>query len=88
MTREQAKHIQQIQRDFNLEVSPKYARGADSHGGNLWSLTPLELVDEAMAEALDQYVYLHTLREALRGRATSAAAQKRLRGNPVRRRPS
>ena len=43
----------------------KYTEGAIKHGGDLLDKTPSQLVDEAIGEAIDQLVYLLTLKEKL-----------------------
>ena len=65
MTDEQEANLAEIKADFNKEVSLKYAKGALEHGGNIWDLTQLQLINNAMDEAVDQYVYLHTERKKI-----------------------
>lgn len=65
MTEEQQAHVDRIKSDFRGKVQAKYANGVKEHGGNLWERDALYLVEQAMDEAMDQYVYLHTLRERL-----------------------
>ncbi len=43
----------------------KYEIGQKEHGGNLWEKDTLFLVDQAIDEAIDQVVYLTTLRDKL-----------------------
>jgi len=40
----------------------KYRKGAEEHGGNLWDLSEDELLDEAINEAIDQVIYLLTIK--------------------------
>lgn len=68
LTPEQDKHIRQIQDDFSTAVRLKYTEGVKEHGGNIWDLP--NLIDEAMKEVIDLYVYLHTLRGQLHGGKT------------------
>lgn len=65
MTGEQEQHLQQIKDEFGEAVERKYRAGAAEHGGNLWDKTPLQLCDEAIAEAIDQVTFLLTLRTKL-----------------------
>jgi hypothetical protein len=65
MTPAQGAHASRIAQGLSATLLAKYERGVVEHGGNLWERTPLELVDEALAEVLDQFVYLTTLREKL-----------------------
>lgn len=65
MSPEQEAHIQAIIGRFTKEAYHKYAAGVAEHGGNLWDLSDTKLVEAAMEEAIDQYVYLYTLREKI-----------------------
>lgn len=58
-------HLNRILKDTRKLLSAKYTKGQKEHGGELWKLTPLQLVTEALNEALDQVTYLHTLREVI-----------------------
>jgi hypothetical protein len=57
-------HLQAILASFEAEVSDKYRKGAAEHGGHLWEKPGM--IDEAMNEVLDLYVYLYTLRDQIR----------------------
>jgi hypothetical protein len=57
-------HLQTILASFEAEVSEKYRKGAIEHGGHLWEKPGM--IDEAMNEVLDLYVYLYTLRDQIR----------------------
>lgn len=65
MTPEQEQHLQGIQEDFCELVDAKYRKGQAEHGGNLLNKLPAEVLDMAIEEAIDQVVYLLTLREIL-----------------------
>lgn len=67
MTAEQEKHLANIETAFLAKVDRKYRRGAAEHGGNLWELGAIELVENALDEAIDQVTYLETLLEKLKG---------------------
>lgn len=58
-------HAQIIGNSVKAELITKYLKGASEHGGHIKDLTPLQLVEMALEEAIDQYVYLYTLKEAL-----------------------
>ena len=58
---EQELHLQRIKDQFLQFVDIKYSRGQAEHGGQLW-LNP-SLLDNAIDEAIDQVVYLLTLKE-------------------------
>lgn len=65
MTIAQEQHLQRVKDRFDLDVDTKYRAGAREHGGTLLDASALWLIEEAMKEAVDQYVYLMTLREKL-----------------------
>ncbi len=65
LTIEQKLHLARIKHSFETRVDEKYKRGQKAHGGNLFELSALDLVYEALSEAIDQVVYLDTLREVL-----------------------
>lgn len=66
LTNEQLEHIKEILEWFNTTMPPKYTKGAVEHGGDIRDLTPIVLVENALEEALDNIVYLLTLREKLK----------------------
>lgn len=57
-------HLKKIKIQFTDMVDEKYRRGAEEHGGKLWEKTGL--VDMAIEEAIDQVVYLLTLKEQIK----------------------
>jgi len=57
-------HLQAILSSFEKEVVLKYRTGVKEHGGHLWEKSGM--IDEAMNEVIDLYVYLHTLREQVK----------------------
>jgi len=61
VTAEQHAHLDRLIAAFGAECREKYERGQPEHGGNLWDRT--DLLDQAIAEAIDLVVYLFTLRE-------------------------
>lgn len=65
MTPGQEAHLQSIKDEFSKRVDEKYRAGQQEHGGNLYDQTNLELLDQAIKEALDQFTYLITLRKNL-----------------------
>lgn len=67
MTHSQEEHLQRIKSRFATDVDKKYRAGAKEHGGNLLlNYTPRQLVEQAIAEAIDQYVYLVSLLEIMK----------------------
>lgn len=63
---EQEDHIDRILREFNAEARAKYEAGQQEHGGNLWEKRGM--LTHAIEEAIDQVVYLYTLRRQLKER--------------------
>lgn len=61
MGAEHEAHLQRIKSRFLALVDHKYRKGQAEHGGQLW-LNP-KLLDNAIDEAIDQVVYLLTLKE-------------------------
>lgn len=68
MTSEQCNHVRDIAKEFTLTMAQKYANGQREHGGNLWDLSEDQLIDNAIMEAVNQVVYLTTIRLKRRGR--------------------
>ena len=64
MTTKQTKHLAKIVQSFAVDCSKKYERGAEEHGGNLWDKKGL--VDMALEEVIDLYVYLKTLQTQIK----------------------
>lgn len=61
MTPDQEEHLEFIQDEFADLVEDKYRKGQKEHGGNLWEKEGL--LDMAIDEAIDQVVYLLTLKQ-------------------------
>ena len=77
MTPEQENHLRRMKREFCRLADPKYRVGASEHVGNLFDQPAGDLLDSAIAEALDGVIYLLTIRDVLSGIAAgeiSAAA--------------
>jgi len=68
MTPEQEAHLKRIKTNFSLKVDKKYRDGQKEHGGDLIHNNALALIDMAISEAVDQVVYLETLREIIVGK--------------------
>lgn len=65
LTNEQEAHLRDIKYRFLNDTDAKYRKGAEKHGSNLLDMSAEQLLDEAIAEALDQYTYLVTLKTKL-----------------------
>lgn len=63
LTQEQEAHLSEICFEVEDLIETKYTAGASEHGGNLWEKEGL--IDEAIAEAIDQVVYLLTIKKQL-----------------------
>ena len=74
MTKQQEHQLRKIKREFRRRVDRKYRAGVTEHCGYLGDLPELELIDNAMAEAIDQFCYLYALREKLLSRKESLNA--------------
>lgn len=66
MTPEQEAHLQGILDTFVSRCPTKYRAGQAEHGGNLWDLSILQLIDNTIEESVDQFVYLVTVRDKVR----------------------
>jgi len=63
MRKAQKQHINDITNLFKELATTKYEKGCSEHGGNLWEVQGL--IDMAMEECIDQFIYLSTLREQI-----------------------
>lgn len=63
MKQEQEAHLSHVIDVFIDKVEKKYRKGQREHGGNLWE--KMGIIDCAIEEALDQVVYLVTLKDQL-----------------------
>lgn len=68
MTPEQENHLKRIKANFLHKVDTKYRKGQKEHGGDLMNNNALAIIDMAIDEAVDNVVYLETLREVLVGK--------------------
>jgi hypothetical protein len=65
MTELQDKHLDWITDAIRNRIEVKYRQGQHEHGGNLWDIPVIGLVDNAIDEALDQLTYLITIKQLL-----------------------
>ena len=65
MTHAQESHLARVKAEFVSLVDAKYRAGAAEHGGELLALPDLSILDFAIDEAVDQVVYLLSLKEKL-----------------------
>lgn len=67
MTPDQEAHLARVKKAFVELVDVKYRKGQAEHGGDLHRVETLRLIDFAIDEAIDQVVYLLTIREQFTG---------------------
>lgn len=61
----QEAHLYHIKQTFFRLVDAKYRKGQAEHGGNLYDVPTLKMVEMAIEEAIDQFSYLLTIRDNL-----------------------
>lgn len=64
VTSQQHAHLEELQREFCIQLRKKYEAGAEEHGGFVGDLDPDTLFHHAKEEILDLWVYLHSLKQA------------------------
>lgn len=65
MTNDQEEHLEAIQDEFCDLVDYKYRAGQKEHGGSLYDMDELELLDNSIDETVDLITYLLTLKQKL-----------------------
>lgn len=78
LTPDQSAHVTRIGKQFCMEMAEKYTRGQKEHGGNLFDMPIHDLLENAIQEAIDQVVYLLTIREGLQGAFEQVAHEARM----------
>jgi hypothetical protein len=68
MSDEQVEHFWSAVAEFQKQGKAKYEAGVEEHGGNLWDHDELWLIEHAMEECIDQWMYLKTARDKNRAR--------------------
>lgn len=66
MDQECETHLATIKREFSADLDGKYRHGQEEHGGHMWEKKGM--LTHAIEEAIDQVVYLYTLRAQLKAR--------------------
>lgn len=66
MTPEQEQHLHQIKQTFDIWADRKYRAGQKEHGGNLFDMSHEQLLDNAIDECIDQFIYLVSVREKVK----------------------
>lgn len=65
LTNQQHEHLHRLIIAMSKMTDAKYRAGAAEHGGFLGDNDPIALIDLAIDETIDQFVYLYTVREKL-----------------------
>lgn len=65
MTPRSRRNLGRILREVPKRIEQKYRKGSMEHGDDLFEI---DLVDEAIDEAIDLIIYLYTLRAGLKKR--------------------
>jgi hypothetical protein len=78
LSAEQWDHLLKLNSEIADRMVEKYTTGAVEHGGNLWDKGEDYLLDAAIDEAVDQLVYLLTLKHKARVRQATAEKQLEL----------
>lgn len=65
LSHSQREHLSTLAFNHNQLLFSKYRKGAAEHGGDLQDMAPLQLLDEAINECIDQFTYLYTLKQKL-----------------------
>lgn len=65
MTPKQETHLQSLKDEFLKLVDVKYRKGQEEHGDDLIDNSELAILNFAIDEAVDQVVYLLTLRKKI-----------------------
>lgn len=71
LDKSQQDHISFLERRAMRLVRTKYTKGATEHSGHIWDLSEMQLIDNAIEEAVDQLVYLLTLKDKIEARVLS-----------------
>jgi hypothetical protein len=64
MTPEIEAYLANLKSEFTADLDAKFRAGQIEHGGNIWEKPGM--LEHAIEEAIDQVVYLYTLRDQVR----------------------
>lgn len=70
MSPEQERHLGRLNKMFALVNSPKYIKGQEEHGGNLYDMTPFQFALNIREEAIDLFNYAQSLIDKLESSIT------------------
>lgn len=59
------KHLGDLREEISKRVNLKYRKGNAEHGGDIHDFTEYQLLENAIDEAIDQLIYLLTLRNKM-----------------------
>lgn len=65
MTDQQEEHLKSVAKAAAELIESKYRKGQEEHGGNLFDLTSTQLLNEALMEVTDLFVYLLTVKQKI-----------------------
>ena len=65
LSQSQRFHLSTLNSTHKVLLSKKFKKGAEEHGGDLQDMPPMQLLDAAIDENIDQFVYLQTLKSKL-----------------------
>lgn len=74
MTKLQEQHLQKIKDDFCKLSDKKYRAGQKEHGGDLFKKKGI--IDFAIDEAIDQVIYLLTLKDQIKDKDLGEIKEK------------
>lgn len=63
MEKAHKRHLELLVAETGMLIRDKYEKGVEEHGGKLWEKR--DLIDMAIDEAVDQVVYLLTLKQQI-----------------------
>ncbi len=70
MTTKQESHLARLKQFYDSRLDFKYRKGQREHGGDMFELSAVDLLNEAIDENIDQFVYLVSARDRLIGKET------------------
>lgn len=76
LTKEQENHLSAVLEFLTEALTKKYTAGAIEHGGTLSDMNVDDLLSNAIEEAIDQCVYLITLKQKLRDSSTDGPVER------------
>lgn len=66
ITQDHLDHIDRLTNNFKLRATEKYKAGVIEHGGNIWDMPLIDLINNLEEELIDAWVYLQTIKDKLK----------------------